>query len=140
MSVISGVPQRSVLGPILFIIYINDLEYIFHDTATLNFYADDAKLYSVVNSLHDLIEFQSYLDKLSRWAEMWQLRLNNNKCCTIDVGHRTNTDLTLPNSINSVNLEQCCTKIDLGIRIDSKLTFSLRVAGVVGRSQSKDCT
>ena len=69
---------------------------------------------------------------------MWQLRLNNNKCCTLDVGHRTNTDLTLPNSINCVNLEQCCTKIDIGIRIDSKLTFSLRVVDV--RSQSKDCT
>src|SRR3989442_10781608 len=68
---------------------------------------------------------------------MWQLRLNNNKCCTLDVGHRTNTDLTLSNSINSVNLEQCCTKIDLGIRIDSKLSFSLHVADVVAKSKQR---
>src|SRR3989442_12432710 len=68
---------------------------------------------------------------------MWQLRLNNNKCCTIDVGHRTNSDLTLPNFINSVNLEQCCTKIDLGIKIDSKLTFSLHVADVVAKSKQR---
>src|SRR3989442_13587554 len=41
------------------------------------------------------------------------------------------------NSINSVNLEQCCTKIDLGIRIDSKLTFSLHVADVVAKSKQR---
>src|SRR6267154_1185683 len=70
-------------------------------------------------------------------VEMWKFKLNNNKCCTIDVGHVTNTYLTLPNSINSVNLEQCCTKIDLGIRIDSKLTFSLHVADVVAKSKQR---
>ena len=68
---------------------------------------------------------------------MWQLRLNINKCWTIDVGHSTNSDLTLPNSINSVNLQQCCTKIDLGVRIDSKLTFSLHVADVIAKSKQR---
>jgi len=137
VSVISGVPQGSVLGPILFVIYINDLGNIFQDKASLNCYADDAKLYSVVNNVQDLIKFQDCLDKLSQWAEMWQLSLNINKCCTIDVGHSTNTDLNLPNSINSVDLEQCCTKIDLGVKIDSKLTFSLHVADVVTKSKQR---
>ena len=94
-------------------------------------------LYSVVNSLHDVNEFQGCLDKLSWWAELWQLKLNNNKCCTIDVGYSTNTDLALPNSINSVNLGQCCTKTDLGVKLDSKLTFSLHVSDVVAKSKQR---
>src|SRR5437867_13455359 len=92
---------------------------------------------NVVNSLHDLIEFQSYLDKLSLWAELWQLKLNNNKCCTIDVGYSTNTDLALSDSINSVNLGQCCTKTDLGIKLDSKLTFSLHVSDMVAKPKQR---
>src|ERR1700759_2335703 len=106
VSVTSGVPQGSVLGPILFIIYINNLEYVFHDIASLNCYADDAKLYSVVNTAQDLLKYQDCFNKLSHWTDIWQLSLNINKCCTIDVGHSTCTDLNLSNSTNSFELQQ----------------------------------
>ena len=54
MFVISGVPQGSVLGPILFILFVNDIDTVCHSSTKLKLYADDLKLYSVVESVSTL--------------------------------------------------------------------------------------
>ena len=68
-SVISGVPQGSVLGPLLFILYINDISNSLPKNVISNFYADDAKLYTEINFVSDVVNFQSCLDSLSEWAK-----------------------------------------------------------------------
>ena len=74
----SGVPQGSVLGPILFLIYINDLD----DSITSNVlkFADDTKLFRKVNTDGDKQHLQNDLDRLVKWSEKWQMLFNFGKC------------------------------------------------------------
>ena len=72
-TVISGVPQGPVLGRILFLMFINDLESICCGKASIMLFADDAKLYSRINIDQPSNSLQHSLDRLSRWADSWQL-------------------------------------------------------------------
>ena len=81
----SGVPQGSVLGPILFLIYINDLEDDI-SSKVLKF-ADDTKVFRKVTDDTDKQSLQDDLDKLVKWSEKWQMLLNFGKCKCIHIGH-----------------------------------------------------
>jgi len=72
--VISGIPQGSVLGPILFLLFINDLPETLSSAVKL--FADDTKIYKEINSERDCIDIQQDLDRLSEWSETWQLKFN----------------------------------------------------------------
>ena len=84
-SVLSGVPQGSVLGPILFLIYINDLEDDI-SSKVLKF-ADDTKVFRKVTNDTDKESLKDDLDKLVKWSEKWQMLLNFGKCKCIHIGH-----------------------------------------------------
>ena len=84
-SVLNGVPQRSVLGPILFLIYINDLEDDI-SSKVLKF-ADDTKVFRKVTNDTDKKNLQDDLDKLVKWSEKWQMLFNFGKCKCIHIGH-----------------------------------------------------
>ena len=84
-SVVSRVPQGSVLGPILFLIYINDLEDDI-SSKVLKF-ADDTKVFRKVTNDTDKKNLQDDLGKLVRWSENWQKLLNFGKCKCIHIGH-----------------------------------------------------
>ena len=75
---ISGVPQGSVLGPILFLIYINDLEN--EIGSNILKFADDTKMFRRVESQEDRHQLQVDLNKLVKWAEKWQILFNKDKC------------------------------------------------------------
>ena len=84
-SVLSGVPQGSVLGPVLFLIYINDLEDDI-SSKVLKF-ADDTKVLRKVTNDTDKQSLQDDLDKLVKWSEKWQMLFNFGKCKCIHIGH-----------------------------------------------------
>ena len=73
----SGVPFGSVLGPILFLIYINDV---------LTF-ADDTKVFRKIKSDADRQQLQDDLNKLTEWSEKWQMLFNYGKCKCLHTGH-----------------------------------------------------
>ena len=70
----SGVPQGSVLGPILFLVYINDLEE--GATGKILTFADDTKLFRKVKEIGDKQNLQDDIDKLVKWSDKWQIVTN----------------------------------------------------------------
>ena len=71
MEILSGVPQGSVLGPILFLVYINDLEEGVTDKILK--FADDTKLFRKVKEIGDKQNLQDDIDKFVKWSEKWQI-------------------------------------------------------------------
>ena len=78
MPVQSGVPQGTVLGPLLFLVYINDLPG--QVTSTVRLFADDCLLHRTISSIADQIELQRDLFALKRWCDTWGMRFNVDKC------------------------------------------------------------
>ena len=77
-TVLSGVPQGTVLGPLIFLIYIN---YISEQVSSqIRLFADDCLLYRVIRTEADTQQLQSDLDCLAQWAQVWQMSINVNKC------------------------------------------------------------
>ena len=77
-DVLSGVPQGTVLGPILFVIYINDLLDGIKSDGVL--YADDTKIFNTITSKNDAVDLQSDITKLEKWADEWMMKFHPGKC------------------------------------------------------------
>ena len=120
----SSVPQGTVLGPILFIIFIDDIVDCVHN-AKVRLFADDVKLYRNI-SIHNLdaISLQADLTKIANWSKEWQLKLSESKCKTLHITNRQN----LVNSVYSIGehlLEPVVSIRDLGFTVVSNLKFSV---------------
>ena len=83
-SVLSGVPRGSVLGPILFLVYINDLEE--GVTGNILKFADYTKLFTKTKEIGDKKNLQDDIDKLVKWSEKWQMLFNFGKCKCLHIG------------------------------------------------------
>ena len=81
--VISGVPQGTVLGPLLFLTYINDLPSILDPGTQVRLFADDCLVYRSINSFQDQVILQRDLESLYRWGLQWGLKFNVLKCNTL---------------------------------------------------------
>lgn len=127
----SGVPQGSVLGPLLFNIFINDLgsklkcDYLF--------YADDLKIYTCVDSLIDVVKLQTDINTLYNWCEINNLKLNIKKCKYLPFSNKHNP-ITASYHINNIQLEQVYSIRDLGVTFDSKLKFNEHISNIINKS------
>ncbi len=128
-NVLSGVPQGSVLGPIYFILFINDMPDCVHNLIAL--FADDAKLFSSVRNATDQEHLQHDLHQLQRWAEEWQLRFNAKKCKVMHLG-RVNPELKY--DMDGVCLETIKEEKDLGVWIDDELKFHIHTDKQVNKA------
>ena len=81
-SAVSGVPQGSVLGPILFLIFVSDLSSLLTTKSSL--YADDLKFYG--NPTHAHQTLQTNINRLSYWSAVWQMPINADKCVVLKLG------------------------------------------------------
>src|SRR5664279_747421 len=118
----SGVIQGSCLGPLLFLIYINDIVELFAEPITPKLYADDVKLYTSVRCYTDCCNFQDNLNKLYDWASTWQLSVSFGKCCVINIGKSSGFDnTTMVYKIGENVLKTVNSTSDLGVTVDNKL-------------------
>ena len=119
INVCSGVPQGSVLGPLLFLIYMNDLEDEI-SSSVLKF-ADDTKIFRELKGNKDCSILQSDLDKLVSWSQRWQMEFNVKKCKVMHVGGQ-NVKWTYNMKGSSLSVDE--TEKDLGIWISSDMKCS----------------
>ena len=84
----SGTVQGSCLGPLFFLIYINDVCKIFDQNVKPKLFADDLKLYTSIKSDVDQTMLQMNLTRLAKWAEDWQLLISIRKCCVLNINKK----------------------------------------------------
>jgi hypothetical protein len=124
----SGVPQGSVLGPTLFIIYVNDMPEVVQSHLLL--YADDSKLYRAVKENKDVEYLQSDLDALQEWSNKWLLTFHPEKCKVIRIGNKEQARPTyVMRSGSGVGMPVMWTAAekDLGVIVDEGLRFQKEI-------------
>ena len=113
LAVLSGIPQGSVLGPILFLIFINELDNAAILIDLISKFADDTKLCKAVQSEEDRAALQGVLDNLTEWAESTGMAFNVNKCKVLHVGNSNNKH---EYKVNGSNLITVDSEKDLGVK------------------------
>ena len=81
LPVKSGVPQGTVLGPLMFLLYINDIDE--NISSTVRLFADDCIMYRIIDSLEDSLCLQRDLSNILNWTKKWQMQLNIDKCVVL---------------------------------------------------------
>ena len=128
--VTSGVPQGSVLGPILFVIYINDLPDVIQ--CCIRLFADDSKIYWRVSRIEHVEILQSCLNKAVTWADIWEMFFNLLKCHHLHVGKNSMGQIyTMQSPDGEVRLETVESEKDLGVIIDSALSFGEHIGSKI---------
>lgn len=88
--VLSGIPQGTALGPLLFLVYINDLPQVTSEGTTGRLFADDCLVYREIYSQQDHAILQRDLHALEQWAKTWGMRFNPKKCVIMRIGRSSN--------------------------------------------------
>ena len=117
----SSVVQGSVLGGLLFTIYINDMTEEAREELLrilMKIFADDTKLAKLIESLKDREEMQKLIDKLAAWADKWEMRFNVKKCKVVHVGAK---NPCYEYTLNGEKIATANEERDLGVWMDSSL-------------------
>ena len=139
-EVTSGVPQGSVLGPVLFLIFINDLP--LEVISPLNLFADDSKIFTtilkdgaeVANNDTGRATLQRDLDITKQWADNWKMEFNVDKCKIMHLG-RLNPKHTY--TMDGIELTETTEEKDLGVLVDDKLDFGKHIKEIVKKANQR---
>ena len=120
MPVTSGIPQGSVLGPLLFVIYINDLPDVVDKDTFIFLFADDTKAFRNIKSQSDQVILQNDIKNLTEWSDIWLLKFHPDKCVAMQLG---NSCIQFDYVMEGHVLDKSKCEKDLGVYIDCKLSF-----------------
>ena len=135
IPVTSGVPQGSVLGPTLFIYFINDLPSLI--SIFIKIFADDTKAYLPILSNADRIILQKTIDDMVHWSKIWQLHFNGSKCKVLHLGKNNPCyKYTIEDDNVIKDLEVTVLEKDLGVHVDPLLSFENHISITVKKVRS----
>ena len=131
VTVESGVPQGTVLGPILFLCHINDLPLAVKSQVRL--FADDCLLYRTIASQDDHLTLQNDLNELEVWAKYWGIHFNAKKCYILSIWNKNNF---LFYSLDNCVLKQVNNNPYLGLKISQDLKWHVHICNITNRASS----
>ena len=132
-DVLSGVPQGSVLGPLLFVIFINDLDKCTELITTMRKFADDTKLGNRASSPEDCTRMQDCINELLTWAELWCMEFNVKKCKIMHIGRRNPLHQYY---MNGTALQVCSSERDIGVHVTDNLKPSTQCTEAARRANA----
>ena len=133
VPVLSGVPQGSVLGPVLFLLFINDLPDNIRSSVRL--FADDCVLYRNIHSLQDCLTLQEDLTSLGQWEADWQMKFNVAKCHSMRVTrHQYHKQILFDYSLHNQTLENVQSAKYLGITITDNMDWGQHVSEISSKA------
>ena len=136
LAMTSDILQGSCIGPILFVIYVNDMADCFDKEVVCSLYTDDIKLYTYIRCFSDCSRLQLAFDRLVSWNNKWKLRISINKCMVSHVGNNSTPPYTY--SIQNLPLPNVVTSVkDLGAMFDVKLNFNVHINKIVVKALSR---
>jgi len=113
VCVLSGIPQGSVLGPLLFLIFVNDLpDWI---KTNIRMFADDTKIWIKIVTQEDVTKLQEDLNSLCDWSKKWLLQFNPQKCVVMHIGHNMNSRYHFSQDNQNWELKSVSEEKDLGV-------------------------
>ena len=124
----SGVSQGSILGPLLFLVCVNDIDVGL--ISSIRLFADDCTIFRVISCIKDCEDLQSDLNRLYYWIQLWQLTLNQSKCKVMRITKKRKRFTTTTISTVYTPLEWIDTFKYLEVSIDSTLTWTDHVLDV----------
>ena len=131
--VLAGVPQGSILGPLLFLIYINDLPNELKSNAKL--FADDTSLFTIVKDKTESANILSNnLSEISKWACDWKMLFNPDPCKPaqeVAFSRKKKTQSHPAISLNNIQVERTSCQKHLGLLLDEKLNFKQQVDSAI---------
>ena len=130
----SGIPQGTVLGPTLFILFVSDVPETVKSIVSM--FADDTKMYRTLNNETDVNTLQQDLNNIQIWSEKMQMRFHPEKCSTMHLGHsnENNNYIMKKEGGDMHSVEKVQSEKDLGIIIDDQLKFSKHCKGAFTRT------
>jgi molybdopterin converting factor small subunit len=130
--VTSGIPQGSVLGPTLFLCFINDLPKVVKGRVAL--FADDTKLYGTSEKEDEISSLQKDVDELYKWSTQWQLPFNEEKCKVIYYGRHNKRNVYHMNNKPIATAEE---EKDLGVLFDESMDYARHINSVTKKANSR---
>ena len=127
----SGVPQGTVLGPLMFLLYINDIGDKIDSTIKL--FADDCLLFRQIKTTDDAAQLQKDLDSLHTWTEEWQMNFNSKKCYTMRI-HRKKQPTIQNYNLGGDILQAVPSQAYLGVEIHEQLSWKPHITSTAAKA------
>ena len=127
LPVTSGVPQATVLGPLLFLLYINDIAS--NIQSEIRVFADDCILYRTINKSADCLILQDDINQLLSWASVWQMQFNSKKCHILSIT-RQRSRPTTTYTLGAEILSPVDSYPYLGVTVSSDLRWHNHISNI----------
>ena len=132
-NVLSGIPQGSVLGPLLFVLFINSLpDSVTHSHVYL--FADDTKVFKHILKEEDQTQMQSDIDSMYTWADQSKLKFHPEKCVHMTLGNNNTPEFRY--NMGTRQLKITHEEKDLGVLFDDKLSFDSHISAKINKANS----